>query len=248
MNKEQEAIAGIQSFIMEHDLEIGAQLPSERKFAEMFLTSRNTVRNAIRTLEAKGFLEVRKGSGCYLVAKNDPFEALRRLGATERPECLHGLFEARYLLEPNIGYFAASKNVGGDIDQLEKCLVRLSRNFLRNQAHSIAEDDAAFRRLVAGRTGNEALTALMDQFTVSNAVVFTNLEQLNEESKERLFADYVEIIKALKKRDSMFAAFILERNILQQYKILKHFSAIDLPHLNEALIRPKTNLGTAHET
>jgi GntR family transcriptional regulator len=48
----------------------GAQLPSEPKLAEMFGVSRNTIREAIRSLLAKGILEGRKGIGTFVHVDN----------------------------------------------------------------------------------------------------------------------------------------------------------------------------------
>jgi DNA-binding FadR family transcriptional regulator len=65
-----------------------------------------------------------------------------------------------------------------DIESLQKCLVRLSRSFIRNQSQPVSEEDAEFRRIIAGGTGNDILvTLLMDQFTASNAMIFEHLEQ-----------------------------------------------------------------------
>lgn len=45
----------------------GTKLPNEFKLGEHFGVSRNTVREAIRSLTSKGVLEVRRGSGTYVV-------------------------------------------------------------------------------------------------------------------------------------------------------------------------------------
>lgn len=45
----------------------GTKLPNEFKLGEHFGVSRSTVREAIRSLTSKGVLEVRRGSGTYVV-------------------------------------------------------------------------------------------------------------------------------------------------------------------------------------
>lgn len=231
MNKEQETIRNIRSYIEEEGLEVGAQLPSERKMAEMFLASRNTVRNAIRKLEARGLLEVRKGSGCYLLSRDDPYAAWRRIGAVESAERLCRLLEARILLEPRIGALAARHHQTHDIESLQECLIRLSRSFIRNQCKPVSEEDAEFRRIVAGATGNDILVALMDPFTASNAMVFKHLEQLEESRKDLLFADYVEVINAFKHRDSDAAARALETNLRHQHDMIRMCVDTNIPQL-----------------
>ncbi len=58
--------AQLEASIREGALAPGAQLPSEPKLAEMFGVSRNTVREALRSLLAKGILEARKGIGTFV--------------------------------------------------------------------------------------------------------------------------------------------------------------------------------------
>jgi DNA-binding FadR family transcriptional regulator len=233
MNKEQKTIRNIQSYIDEEGLAIGAQLPSERKMAEMFRTSRNTVRNAIRKLEARGLLEIRKGSGCYLLSLDDRFAAWHRIGAVESVEQLCNLLEARFLLEPRIGGLAARHHQEPEIESLQKCLIRLSRSFIRNQCKPVSEEDAEFRRIIAGGTGNGTLISLMDQFTASNAMIFENLEQLEESWKDSLFADYVEIMNGFKRRDSDATALAIEQNLRHQHDMVRLHADTKIPELND---------------
>lgn len=223
MNKEQETIRNIRSYIDEKDLGVGAQLPSERKMAEMFLTSRNTVRNAIRQLEARGLLKVRKGSGCYLLSRDDPYAAWSRIGAVDSVDRLCRVLEARILLEPHIGALAARNHQSRHIEALQKCLIQLSRSFIRNQWMPVSEKDAEFRRIIAGSTSNGVLVAFMDQFTASNVMVFEHLERLEESRKDALFAGYVEIMNAFKRRDANAAALAFETNLQQQHDMVRLF-------------------------
>ena len=48
-------------------LRVGDQLPTERKLSERLGISRNSIREALRTLENLGLVECRQGSGTYLV-------------------------------------------------------------------------------------------------------------------------------------------------------------------------------------
>jgi GntR family transcriptional repressor for pyruvate dehydrogenase complex len=233
MNKEQETIQNIRSYIDEEGLDVGAQLPSERKMAAMFLTSRNTVRNAIRKLEARGLIEIRKGSGCYLLSRDDLYAAWCRIGAVDSVEQVCNLLEARYLLEPRIGELAARRHPPPDIESLQKCLIHLSRNFIRNQCPAVSEADAEFRRIIADGTGNDALISLMNQFTASNTMVFEHLEQLEESRKDALFADYVEIMNAFKRRDADATALAIEKNIRHQHDMVRLFVDNSIPELND---------------
>ncbi len=55
--------------IADGDLKIGDKLPTERELSEMLGTSRNCVREALRTLDSMGIISCRQGSGNYLTGE-----------------------------------------------------------------------------------------------------------------------------------------------------------------------------------
>ena len=58
-----EEIAGrLRSMILRGQLAAGCRLPAERELADRFGTNRNTLREALRTLEAQGLVAVRQGA------------------------------------------------------------------------------------------------------------------------------------------------------------------------------------------
>lgn len=63
----QKAIDYIYELIEQGELCIGDKLPTERFIAEQLNMSRNSTREALRTLENMGVIESRQGSGNYLV-------------------------------------------------------------------------------------------------------------------------------------------------------------------------------------
>ena len=60
----------------------GSQLPTELQLRERFDASRNTVRDAIKSLIAQGLVETRPGQGTYVTRKIDPFVTI----LSEEPE------------------------------------------------------------------------------------------------------------------------------------------------------------------
>src|ERR1700761_1060991 len=78
--------------------ELGQRLPSERELAQTFSVSRPTVREAIIALELDGLVDVRTGSGVYVIARRPkggkagatdvgPFELLEARHAFEGEAC-----------------------------------------------------------------------------------------------------------------------------------------------------------------
>lgn len=109
-------------YIMDTPFEIGAKLPNEFELGEKFGVGRSTIREAVKLLISKGVLEVRRGSGTYVInttpADMDPL-GLQRLG--DRMSLAMDLVDVRLLLEPGIAEMAARNATGKDIEELERC-------------------------------------------------------------------------------------------------------------------------------
>lgn len=65
--------ADLRQRIESGQIEPGSQLPTELELREQFDTSRNTIRDAIKTLIALGLIETRPGQGTFVTQRIDPF-------------------------------------------------------------------------------------------------------------------------------------------------------------------------------
>ncbi len=128
---------------------IGSRLPAERELAAEYDVSRPTVREAIIALEVQGLVEVRVGSGAYV---------LRLPGKEEVPGFnITGfeLTEARLLFEGEAASLAASQITEEELAKLEDLIRDIARE---NQDKSGAEEaDRDFHLLIAKATRNNAV-------------------------------------------------------------------------------------------
>mgnify|MGYP000343859814 FL=1 len=62
----------IYHYILETPLEPGSKLPNEFELGEKFDVGRSTIREAVKLLVSQGILEVRRGSGTYVVNTTPP--------------------------------------------------------------------------------------------------------------------------------------------------------------------------------
>lgn len=132
----------------------GEKLPAERELAETFGVSRPTIREAMIALEIFGLVEIRHGSGIYVLqsgaaAVGDP-------GRDADPDLDVGAFElieARIIIEGETAAVAAAAATDEDIVALEGFVERM-------QADDLLESevaDQAFHQYLAGITDNGAL-------------------------------------------------------------------------------------------
>ena len=61
-----EIIRFILDYIREHDLNPGDKLPSQENLLAMMGVSRTSLREAMKTLEARGIPEIQNGKGAYV--------------------------------------------------------------------------------------------------------------------------------------------------------------------------------------
>ena len=66
----------LMNYILQEPVEVGQRIPNEFELAERFGVGRSTIREAVKALVSKGILEVKRGSGTYVIststAEDDP--------------------------------------------------------------------------------------------------------------------------------------------------------------------------------
>ena len=161
----QHIVDQIRNAIFEGRLKPGDKLPSERELVERFKVSKTTLREALRSLEVLGFLEIRKGvSGGAIVTEVDMTTA--RNSFTNfllfKNLSLKDLSEVRLLLEPYIAEKATLAITKEDLSRLDK-LIKDSEYSIKNDvALESRKDEIEFHRIIASITGNPILMFILD--------------------------------------------------------------------------------------
>ncbi|MEF8888436.1 MAG: GntR family transcriptional regulator [Desulfohalobiaceae bacterium] len=112
----------IQDDILDGHIANGDMLPSERELKERFNISRGTLREALRVLEDRGLLEIRKGNKGGIFVRNITTEhASESLAILIRSQevSLEHLAEFRQSVEGDIAALAAQKATSEEIFRLQ---------------------------------------------------------------------------------------------------------------------------------
>jgi GntR family transcriptional repressor for pyruvate dehydrogenase complex len=149
----------VQKAIFEGRLRSGDRLPPEREMVLQFQASRVAVREALRTLEHRGLVEVRHGSsGGHFVRHADAdllrrdIATLLRLWRVSFPQ----LLEARLVIEPEIAGLAAQRATEAEVTALRSALT--ARTSWTGPARLM---DFDFHRLLATAAHNPIHTVLV---------------------------------------------------------------------------------------
>jgi GntR family transcriptional repressor for pyruvate dehydrogenase complex len=140
----------------------GTVLPPERSLAERFGVSRGSVREAIRSLEYAGVLDVRTGSGTFVVeAGATKAAALRARAALVGEHSPLDLVVARRAIEPVCAGLAATNRSLADLDTLRRLVAEQTE--LLSRGEETAGVDLRFHVAVATACHNPVLAMLYDR-------------------------------------------------------------------------------------
>lgn len=155
--------AQIVELLAARGIKAGERLPSERALADHFEVSRTSVREAIIALELQGTVEVRGGSGAYVVQAPAAATPARGFMPQSGPGPIE-LLRARCLLEAEIASVAAETRKDADLDRIFEALSDMRAHIDDKELNEAA--DRRFHLHIAESTGNSVLlqmvTALWD--------------------------------------------------------------------------------------
>jgi GntR family transcriptional repressor for pyruvate dehydrogenase complex len=140
----------------------GHALPAERILAARLGVSRSSVREAIRVLEHAGILDVRTGSGTYVVDTGSPKVAsLRAQASLTGEQSPLDVMAARYAVEPACAKAAAAQRHERDLELIREAVSAQAR--LVEAGEDAASADLDFHLAVAGGTHNPVLLQLVER-------------------------------------------------------------------------------------
>jgi GntR family transcriptional repressor for pyruvate dehydrogenase complex len=118
----QTAVKKLEEAILDGHLSVGETLPSERELKRLLGMSRNTLREALRVLEERGLIKIKKGvRGGSIVNNITTKHATETLGLLIRSKkvSLKDLIEFRRDVEGTVASLAAQRADEHDIEQLK---------------------------------------------------------------------------------------------------------------------------------
>lgn len=161
----EEIASQIRNELAEGRLKVGSRLPSERALAEQFGVSRNTLREALRSLEHAGLIRLMKGASGGAFISERSGEAivtglfdLYHVG-TIRPA---QVTEARIWLESIIVREACVRATAEDLVALERNIEEAEAAAARGDFEARAAKHIDFHRLLARMTDNPIMIIVMD--------------------------------------------------------------------------------------
>jgi GntR family transcriptional regulator, transcriptional repressor for pyruvate dehydrogenase complex len=195
-----QVINNIREHILSQKIPVGQALPSERTMAKDFGVSRSVVREALKSLEQSGLVEIKPGgSGGVFVADNHHlslfFSALdlSRTGTLT----LEQFYVARRVNECAIVREACMKATAKDLEHLRQ----LNKRILTHEAdiEKAREDHRAFHLAIAKIAGNPLIGLIVHSLLL---LIDTLCPDTGRRGFANMYKRHEAIIRAIESRDT----------------------------------------------
>lgn len=190
----------LKEFITTSDLKPGDPLPAESELARQLGVSRNSVREAVKSLETVGVLETRRGSGVFVGTFSfDPLlEALPYALMVDTND-LTDLLDVRGALEDAMVARAIAAQTTEQLEKLRHVLAAMRER--AEAGDPIHREDRAFHRTLFEPIGNRVLLRLIDVFWESFHRAAIHVD-LGNEQPLATWQDHARIVEAFEARDA----------------------------------------------
>lgn len=161
------------AYILNEPVAIGEKIPNEFELAQRFGVGRSTVREAVKSLVSRGILEVRRGSGTFVVSTSTLEEDPLGLSKfQDKYKLALELFDVRLMLEPEIAVLASEYATEEELMQLKELCDEVEQLYLTGKNH--IKKDVEFHTCIAKCSKNRVAEILIPVINPAVAT-FANL-------------------------------------------------------------------------
>ena len=200
----------------------GDKLPSESQLCEQLGVSRVSVRSALQSLEAQGFIEIKRGEGSFVRRFNlsDQLDLLVPVFALDKKDILDVL-KYRMITEPTLMPYVIENATENDIASLEATLAKMeaSTDNMRKHAQLDEQFHIKLTEIVQNNVITKVYSVLFGIFSSAWNEVCTIL------GPESGIAYHSQLIAAIKERNKKKAEKIMRDHVRWTYEHIKEHYA-----------------------
>ena len=209
----------LRTLISNGEFAVGTRLPAERDLARQLGVSRPSVREALIAMEVESWVEVRGGSGVYVL------HPLMRTGGTTTPSSHDPgewgpleLMRARELVEGEVAALAARNGRKAQMAAMSSALAQM-----QDEAHAgiVPRDgDEAFHIAVAHACGNEVLRdTVRGYWHARRGTLFERLGDYfeNPASWSAALVEHTAVLEAIRSHDPAAARQAMQSHLKKAY-------------------------------
>ncbi|MDR0139548.1 FadR/GntR family transcriptional regulator [Metabacillus idriensis] len=225
----------LREYFLNGDLNPGDKLPSERELASRFNVSRTSIREALRMLELRGAIDIRRGGGSYIKTTEFPLstEELSSVITKAENHLVYEMLELRRALEAESAYLAAQRATSLDLEKIRKALEQMAAS--KNDVESGLEADLHFHLSIVNAAHNSLFIKLIHTMTehMEDTIRTTRRHRLTDPARAQDTLDeHKEIYLAIASGNAAQARILVEEHIT---RIRSELSETFLADLGESI-------------
>jgi DNA-binding FadR family transcriptional regulator len=196
--------------IMRGDLKPDDPFPIEADLGREFGASRSVIREAVKSLAARGLIESQTRTGIRVLPAThwnllDPEVLSWRYSVMPPAQLYSELFEIRLMIEPEAAALAASRATQADITEMTESFHEMSK--MRETGAAAFEADLSFHRAILAAGKN----ALLHQMGYLIAVGLHISHQTSSDSFSVFLPQHGQVLAAIRARDPQAARRAMEK-------------------------------------
>jgi len=190
----------IKESIVEGKYSIGSKLPTEVKLCEMLNVSRSTVREAMRSLQAEGFVELVAGKGAFVLDnQGHNYDTIRTWFIESAPN-LKDSTEVREALETLQVAKAIKRGTKDELEELKAIHQQFIEENKSNNVSALAELDEQFHTQICNMAHN-ALLSKINVLTAHDLRKYRYMSISVKDNSDNTIREHELIIRAIEERD-----------------------------------------------
>ena len=198
----EEVMRQLETALLDGSYPANSRLPAERVLAEQYEVSRNTVREAIQRLAARGLVRSKPGAGVFVsdqlrTGVTSPWGQL----ITDHPAVRNDILEFRRVLEGATAYFAALRGNEKDIERIRGLLNELEQARSADDNRAESGIDARLHDAIALASHNSMFlhlhSSIMSMLREHITLNVSGLRELEVSVSEQLLVQHRSVCVAI---------------------------------------------------
>lgn len=206
------AVEQLREYILSGEIPVGAKFLTEKEIGKRLSIGRSTVREALRLLEAAGFVEIHPGRGAFVLRTDDndvgPLSAWFAKHANEVTDYV----EVRMAVEPLAVRLMIDRAHPDEIAELDRLHAEFLKAAGEQEAMPLARLDERFHELIVRATHNMLLIRIIG--TISVVYFEYRLKSFQyKQNIDHAVRAHSEILSRIHSKDSNGAEKAMQRHL-----------------------------------
>lgn len=208
----QQAEEKIREYIIGDAVSVGDKLPTEKQLCEQLNVGRGTVREAVRTLQAQGYVELRPGRGAFVLRK-EQMQKEDIVNWFSANECdVRELIDIRTALEPLAVRLAIQKCTDEEVNKLKGVHERTIYAAKTGNAPVLGQCDEQFHDLIFQFSRNKPLLGICRKLS-NDLIAFRSKTFFIPQNIQNLITAHGAVLEAFIKRDTDLGVSSMQMHI-----------------------------------